>query len=128
MRELSDKKWRAKLTPEKYAALRQGATEPPFSGSLLHNTAKGIYTCAGCGVVLFVSSAKYDSGSGWPSFFQAISKEAIIMQCDTSYGMIRTEILCANCRSHLGHVFLDGPQPTGQRYCVNSVCLDFERE
>lgn len=128
MKNLSDQEWRARLSPEKYAALRQGATEPPFSGRFLHNTETGTYACAGCGAMLFASGAKFDSGSGWPSFFQPISDKAIVMRSDTSYGMVRTEILCAHCHGHLGHVFSDGPNPTGQRYCVNSLCLNFEKE
>ena len=108
--------------------MRAGATEPPFSGQLLHNKEKGIYTCAGCGAELFTSDAKYDSGSGWPSFFQPVARDAILEREDTSHGMRRIEILCASCEGHLGHVFPDGPKPTGQRYCVNSLSLGFKKK
>jgi len=114
------------LTPDQHAVLKDGVTEPAFSGNLLHNKEDGIYHCAGCGAALFSSDSKYDSGSGWPSFFRPISKDVILEIPDTSNGMVRTEIQCANCKGHLGHVFPDGPGPTGQRYCVNSLSLDFE--
>lgn len=114
------------LTPEQHAILREGGTEPPFSGHLLHNKEDGTYSCASCGAPLFSSDSKYDSGSGWPSFFKPISKDVILEIPDHSHGMVRTEIQCANCKGHLGHVFPDGPEPTGQRYCVNSLSLDFE--
>lgn len=120
--------WKEKLSAEQYAVLREGATEPPFSGQLLHNKEKGIYTCAGCGAELFTSDAKYDSGSGWPSFFQPVARDAILEREDTSHGMRRIEILCASCEGHLGHVFPDGPRPTGQRYCVNSLSLGFKKK
>lgn len=120
--------WKEKLSSEQYAVLREGATEPPFSGQLLHNKEKGIYTCAGCGAELFTSDAKYDSGSGWPSFFRPVTRDAILEREDTSHGMRRIEILCANCEGHLGHVFPDGPRPTGQRYCVNSLSLGFRKK
>lgn len=116
------------LTSEQHAVLREGATEAPFSGNLLHNKEDGTYGCAGCGEALFSSDAKYDSGSGWPSFFKPISKDAILEIQDNSNGMIRTEIKCASCDGHLGHIFPDGPAETGQRYCVNSLSLDFEEE
>jgi len=115
-----------KLTPDQHAVLREGATEAPFSGALLHNKASGAYFCAGCGTALFSSDSKYDSGSGWPSFFQPVAKDVILEIPDDSLGMRRTEIKCANCGGHLGHVFPDGPKPTGQRYCVNSLSLEFE--
>jgi len=115
-----------KLNADQHAVLREGATEAPFSGKLLHNKDKGTYHCAGCGAALFSWDAKYDSGSGWPSFFKPVSKEAIKELEDTSHGMIRTEIKCAACEGHLGHVFPDGPKETGLRYCVNSLSLDFE--
>ncbi len=115
-----------KLSPEQHAVLREGATEAPFSGALLHNEEDGTYACAGCGAPLFSSKSKYDSGSGWPSFFKPVSKDAILEIPDHSHGMTRTEIQCATCKGHLGHVFPDGPPETGLRYCVNSLSLDFE--
>jgi peptide-methionine (R)-S-oxide reductase len=117
--------WKQKLTPEQYAVLREKGTEPAFSGKLLHEDKDGIYKCAACGNPLFSSDAKFDSGTGWPSFDQALPG-AVEFKADTSYGMHRTEILCAQCGSHLGHLFDDGPTQTGKRYCLNSVCLDLE--
>ena len=114
------------LSPEQSAILRDGGTEAPFSGQLLHNKEDGSYSCAGCGTLLFSSDAKYDSGSGWPSFFKPVSEDVILEIPDERHGMVRTEIQCANCKGHLGHVFPDGPTPTGQRFCVNSLSLDFE--
>ena len=114
-----------KLSPERTAILRDGGTETAFSGKLLHHKEAGTYACAGCGAVLFSSSSKYDSGSGWPSFFKPISEEAILEIRDTSHGMVRIEVQCAACHGHLGHVFPDGPGEGGQRYCVNSLSLDF---
>ncbi len=116
-----------KLTPEEYAVLRQKGTEAPFSGKLLHETRTGMYTCKVCGTALFSSDAKFDSGTGWPSFDQALPG-AVINKVDTAHGMSRTEITCAKCGSHLGHVFDDGPTATGKRYCLNSVCLDLQAE
>jgi peptide-methionine (R)-S-oxide reductase len=124
----SDKEWKKELSPEQYYILREKGTEPPFSGKLYHNKEDGIYHCAACGSALFKSDTKYDSGSGWPSFYEPVSKDAVIEHTDTSHGMIRTEITCGNCGGHLGHVFPDGPQPTGQRYCVNSLSLDFKKK
>ena len=122
----SDGKWKNKLTEEEYKVTRQCGTEPPFSGKYYNHKEDGTYTCAGCDYELFSSETKFDSKTGWPSFFQALDKDRIIEKKDNTLGMVRTEILCARCESHLGHVFADGPNPTGLRYCVNSVSLDFK--
>ncbi len=121
----SDEEWKKKLTPEEYRVLRGKGTEAPFSGKLLHEKKDGTYNCAACGQALFNSDAKFDSGTGWPSFDQAISGSVREIP-DNEYGMRRTEIVCSRCGSHLGHVFDDGPTETGKRYCLNSVCLDLE--
>jgi len=119
--------WKKELSPEQFDVLCGGGTEKPFTGEYLYNKEKGIYNCAACKNPLFKSDTKYDSGSGWPSFYNKIDKSAILEIPDYSHGMKRTEIVCAKCGGHLGHVFNDGPAPTGLRYCVNSVSLDFQK-
>ena len=121
----SDEQWREALTPEQYRVLRKGGTEPPFSGALLDVKGEGEFKCAGCGETLFDSGRKYDSGSGWPSFTAPASEEAVEELADSSHGMVRTEVRCARCGGHLGHVFDDGPGPEGLRYCINSASLEF---
>ena len=122
----SDAEWRDRLSPEQYRILRQAGTEPPGSGDLLGNKARGAYRCAGCGAMLFESDTKYDSGSGWPSFTAPAGSDAIEEKVDRGHGMERVEVRCAKCEGHLGHVFPDGPGPEGLRYCINSAALDFE--
>jgi peptide-methionine (R)-S-oxide reductase len=124
----SEAEWKAELTHEQYHILREKGTERPFTGKYYRSKETGTYHCAACGNALFTSDTKYESGSGWPSFWAPLAEGNIKIQRDTSHGMIRTEVLCARCGSHLGHVFDDGPQPTGLRYCINSVSLDLKSE
>ena len=126
--DLTDAEWRERLTPEQYRVLREHGTERAFTGKYDGNKAAGLYRCAGCGALLFASATKYDSGSGWPSFTAPAAEGAVDERRDISHGMIRTEVRCATCDGHLGHVFPDGPGPTGLRYCINSAALGFEPE
>ena len=122
--QLSDAEWRKRLSPSQYEVLRKAATERPFSSPLDHEKRRGTFACAGCGLPLYASDAKFDSGTGWPSFFRPLPK-AVVTRRDASLGMIRTEVLCRRCGGHLGHVFDDGPKPTGLRYCMNGLALRF---
>ncbi len=124
--EKTDAEWQAELDPDRYQVLRCGATEAPWSGELNLVHDEGMFKCGACGTELFRSDTKFDSGSGWPSFFAPLDEEAVETEEDLTHGMRRTEVRCATCGSHLGHVFPDGPQPTGLRYCINSLALDFE--
>jgi peptide-methionine (R)-S-oxide reductase len=120
--------WKSQLTAQEYEVLRQEGTERAFTGDQVNNHEKGIFTCAACGLPLFSSDAKFESGTGWPSFFQPIKPEYITVNTDTKYGMVRDEVECARCGGHQGHVFEDGPKPTGLRYCINSVSLNFVKQ
>ena len=124
--DLPEQEWRKRLTPEQYHVLREAGTERAFTGRYWNNHEDGVYRCAGCGEPLFESDTKYDSGSGWPSFTRPMAPEAVDEHSDVSHGMVRTEVRCAKCDGHLGHVFPDGPGPEGLRYCMNSASLDFK--
>jgi peptide-methionine (R)-S-oxide reductase len=124
----TEDKWKKKLTKEQYKVLREKGTEAPFTGKFVNNHEKGVYKCAGCGAPLFSSEDKFNSGSGWPSFYKPMNKENIAEEEDRSHGMNRTEVLCKNCGGHLGHVFDDVPKNKGCRYCINSISLDFEKK
>ena len=126
--EKSDAEWREQLSPEQYEILRNKGTEPAFSGKYCDEKAQGSYVCAGCGAALFGSETKFDSGTGWPSFWQPVHPESVAMHEDRSLGMDRKEVVCAICDSHLGHIFEDGPPPTGLRYCLNSASLDLKKK
>jgi peptide-methionine (R)-S-oxide reductase len=123
----SEDEWREQLTPEQYEVLRRQGTERPFTGEYVYSKEDGMYRCAACGNELFSSDTKFDSGTGWPSFTEPASAGRVELRSDDGHGMIRTEVVCARCGSHLGHVFDDGPEPTGQRYCINSLSLDLDK-
>ena len=126
--DLPEEEWRKRLSPDRFHVLRQGGTERAFTGLLWDNHDEGGYRCAGCGTLLFGSATKFDSGSGWPSFTSPAAREAVTLHDDVSHGMVRTEVRCAHCGGHLGHVFPDGPGPEGLRFCINSAALDFDKK